>query len=89
MTEDSPSKIRVLLVDDQLLFRRGVRALLEEEKDIEVVGEANDGHEAIELARATKPDAILMDVNMPVLNGIEATRAIKADGRKIVASPSR
>ncbi|HSP56240.1 MAG TPA: response regulator transcription factor, partial [Dehalococcoidia bacterium] len=77
MTQDKESKIRVILVDDQLLFRRGVRALLEEEPGIEVVGEASDGREGVELARATRPDAVLMDVNMPVLNGIEATRIIK------------
>ena len=80
MTQDSgSSRIRLILVDDQLLFRRGVRALLEDVDDIEIVGEASDGREAIELARATRPDAILMDVNMPVLNGIEATRIIKAE----------
>ena len=87
MTQDSESKIRVILVDDQLLFRRGVRALLEEEPGIEVVGEASDGREGVELARATRPDAVLMDVNMPVLNGIEATRIIKSERpeTKIVA----
>src|SRR3990172_1271443 len=79
MTPDNADRIRVILVDDQLLFRRGLRALLDEEDDFEVVGEANDGREAIELARATRPDAVLMDINMPVLNGVEATRIIKAE----------
>ena len=69
----------MLLVDDQLLFRKGLRALLEEEKDFEVVGEASDGREAIDLARTTRPDAILMDINMPICNGVEATRIIKAE----------
>lgn len=68
-----------MLVDDQLLFRRGLRALLEEVTDFEIVGEASDGREAIGVARATRPDAILMDINMPVVNGVEATRAIKAE----------
>jgi DNA-binding NarL/FixJ family response regulator len=76
---DGQLKIRMILVDDQLLFRRGLRALLEEEKDFEVVGEANNGREAIELARVTRPDAILMDINMPICNGVEATRIIKAE----------
>lgn len=79
MDQDKRSPIRVLLVDDQLLFRKGLRALLEEEPDVEVVGEATDGREAIGLARATRPDAILMDINMPVLNGVQATRLIKAE----------
>ena len=69
----------MILVDDQLLFRRGLRALLDEENDFEVVGEANNGREAIELARVTRPDAILMDINMPICNGVEATRIIKAE----------
>jgi DNA-binding NarL/FixJ family response regulator len=69
----------VLLVDDQLLFRKGLRALFDEEAEFEVVGEASDGRAGIELARTTKPDAILMDINMPVCNGVEATRIIKAE----------
>lgn len=76
---DGAPKIRMLLVDDQLLFRRGLRALLDEEKDFEVVGEANNGREGVELARTTRPDAVLMDINMPVCNGVEATRIIKAE----------
>jgi two-component system nitrate/nitrite response regulator NarL len=79
MDSDNRSRIRVLLVDDQILFRKGMRALLEEESDFEVVGEASDGRQAIDLARATMPDAILMDINMPVCNGVEATRVIKAE----------
>jgi DNA-binding NarL/FixJ family response regulator len=73
--------IRVLLADDQALLRAGLRVLLEGEPDIEVVGEAADGEEALRLARATRPDVILMDIRMPVLDGAEATRRIAADER--------
>jgi len=69
--------IRVLIVDDHALFRRGLQMVLEGEKDIDVVGEAEDGHQAIEQAETTTPDVVLMDVRMPKRSGIEATRAIK------------
>jgi two-component system NarL family response regulator len=69
--------IRVMIVDDHALFRRGLQMVLEGEDDIEVVGEASDGHEAIEQAEKTTPDVVLMDVRMPKRSGIEATRAIK------------
>lgn len=68
--------IRVLLVDDEGLVRSGFRFLLEVEDDIEVVGEATNGAEAVELARATRPDLVLMDIRMPRVDGIEATREI-------------
>jgi DNA-binding NarL/FixJ family response regulator len=71
--------IRVLLVDDQTLIRAGFRALLEAEDDIEVVAEAADGRVGVELAARHLPDVALMDVQMPVLDGIEATRRIAAD----------
>ncbi len=71
--------VRILLVDDQLLFRKGLRALLEDEEDMEVVGEASDGAQAVDRARSAKPDVVLMDINMPVCNGVEATRMIKAE----------
>ncbi len=71
--------IRVLLADDQGLVRAGLRALLDARSDIEVVGEAPDGHEALDLARKLRPDVILMDIRMPGLDGLEATRQIAAD----------
>jgi DNA-binding NarL/FixJ family response regulator len=73
--------IRVLLADDQALVRAGFRALLDAQDGIEVVGEAEDGREALELARETKPDVILMDIRMPVLDGLAATREIALDRR--------
>ncbi|MEO3754485.1 response regulator transcription factor [Streptomyces sp. B6B3] len=71
--------IRVLLVDDQPLLRSGFRALLDLEDDIEVVAEAGDGREGLALAREHLPDIALLDIRMPVLDGIEATRRIAAD----------
>jgi len=70
--------IRVALADDQALVRSGFAALLDAEDDIEVVGEAADGQEAVQLARRHKPDVLLMDIRMPVLDGIAATRTIAA-----------
>lgn len=70
------SKISVLLVDDHALFREGVRSLLADQEDIEVVGEAEDGLEAVKMAAKLTPSVILMDINMPVLDGVEATRLI-------------
>jgi DNA-binding NarL/FixJ family response regulator len=73
--------IRVQLVDDQPLLRAGLRLLLESEEDIAVVGEAGDGEEALTVARETRPDVVLMDVSMPRLGGVEATKRIAADER--------
>ena len=69
-------KIRVLLADDHRILRQGVRMLIDSQKDMEVVGEAKTGREAIEEARRLKPDVVVMDVSMPELNGIEGTRHI-------------
>jgi len=77
----------VLIVDDQALVRAGFRMILEAEEDVEVVGEAADGREAVAEARRLKPDVVLMDVRMPDVDGIEATRRLLADdesGAKIV-----
>jgi len=72
-------RLRVLLVDDHAMVRSGFAMVLSVEDDIEVVGEAADGLEAIEQARATRPDVVLMDVQMPRMDGIEATRHLVAD----------
>ena len=72
--------IRVLLVDDQALLRKGFRMILEEEPGIEVVGEASGGEEAVTLARQLHPDVVLMDVRMPDMDGIEATSQIVSSG---------
>ena len=71
-----PDKISVLLVDDHSLVRRGFRRMLEDEADIEVVGEASDGQEAITVARLLKPQVIVMDCALPEINGLQATRKI-------------
>jgi DNA-binding NarL/FixJ family response regulator len=68
--------VRVLVVDDQELLRTAFRALIDAEDDMQVVGEAGDGAEAVELATRSRPDVVVMDVRMPVMNGIEATRRI-------------
>ncbi len=72
--------IRILIADDQSLVRTGFRMILDAEPDLDVVGEAVDGREAVDKAKAAKPDVILMDIRMPELDGIEATRRIVADG---------
>ena len=69
-------KIRVLLADDHTLFREGIRLLLERQGDMQVVGEAADGREAVELAHRLQPNVVLMDIGMPVMNGMEATRLL-------------
>ena len=75
----SERTIRVVLVDDQALFRAGIRMIIDSQPDIDVVGEAGDGREGIEVVRATRPDVVLMDIRMPVLDGIAATAELLAD----------
>jgi DNA-binding NarL/FixJ family response regulator len=70
--------IRILLADDHVLVREGTRELLEREKDLEVVAEAGDGEEAVRLVKSQRPDVAIIDIAMPKLNGIEATKQIKA-----------
>ena len=72
-------RIRVLLADDHAILRDGIRALLTDHPDIVVIGEAEDGHWAVHLAHELHPDVVLMDIGMPRLNGLEATRQIKHD----------
>lgn len=80
-------KTRILLVDDHKILRDGIRSLVKEYDDIEVVGEAADGRTAIRLVKELSPDVVIMDISMPELNGIDATRKILADhpGVKIIA----
>jgi DNA-binding NarL/FixJ family response regulator len=75
--------IRILLADDQTLVRSGFKELLERSDGIEVIGEVADGRAAVERTRADRPDVVLMDIRMPVMDGLEATRTIAADPRLI------
>jgi DNA-binding NarL/FixJ family response regulator len=75
--------LRIVLVDDHKLLREGLKSLLEDEPDLEVVGEAEDGHECILLTKRLKPDVVVMDVGMPGLNGMDATRQVLADSPEV------
>jgi len=74
---------KALIVDDHKIMREGLRSLLEKSGHFECVGEADDGHQAVKMARELKPDIVIMDIAMPNLNGIEATRQIKAENPEI------
>ena len=76
-------RIRILLADDHAVVRQGFRMILSTHADLEIVGEAGNGREAVELAAALRPDVVVMDVTMPELNGIEATRRLTADNPHI------
>jgi two-component system response regulator NreC len=80
---DPMNKIRVLIADDHTIVREGVHLLLDAQPDITVVGEAADGNQVLSLARSLTPDIVLLDIGMPLMNGLEATRALKAELPKI------
>src|SRR6267154_36408 len=79
-TKAAPKKrVKVLIADDQTLFREGIKDLLENERSIEVIGEAADGQEVIRMAKKLRPDVILMDIKLPHLDGVSATRQIRKE----------
>ena len=74
-----PAPARLLIADDHVLFREGMRTMLAREPGFEIIGEAENGREALELCRRLRPDLVLMDVRMPEMDGLQATRAIKQE----------
>ncbi len=83
MSGDGAVSIRLLIADDHALVRSGLRSMLQREPGIEIVGEAHNGREAVELCRSLRPDLVLMDVRMPEMDGLEATRAVKREHPEI------
>jgi DNA-binding NarL/FixJ family response regulator len=81
--EENAAPIRLLIADDHALVRRGLRSMLEQEPDFEIVGEAGDGRAAVELCRSLVPDIVLMDVRMPGMDGLSATSTIKKERPEI------
>lgn len=81
--EAVPDRTRILIADDHALMREGIRSMVEGADGLEIVGEASDGAEAIELVRNLSPDLVLMDVRMPKVDGLEATRVIKSENAKV------
>ena len=79
--------IKVLIVDDHAIVRHGLSRSIQQQEDMEVVGQASDGHAAVDMARQLAPNVVLMDVSMPALNGIEATRAVlrESPGSRVIA----
>ena len=78
MASSTSNKIKVIIADDHKVVREGTRELLHKENDLEVIAEAGDGEEAVELVRRLKPNVVIMDIAMPKLNGIDATKQIKS-----------
>lgn len=78
-----PDKIKLLMVEDHKLLRVGLKAIFEEYPNLQIIGEAEDGQQAVKLARELKPDVVLMDIGLPVFSGIEATRRIKESNPEI------